>query len=92
MRILKIEDVEKESKRDSYFDVDPSSDFSLGFIMGWSWTEHKLKPLFIEFAEWLNMFVSENECGDPIYWNKDRYERKTTEELFELFMEQQTKK
>lgn len=59
---------------------------------GFNAAEKQLKPLFIEFAEWLNMFVSENECGDPIYWNKDRYERKTTEELFELWMEEQTKK
>lgn len=89
MRILKIEDVEQESKRDSYFDGDPSSDFSLGFLMGWSWTEHKLKPLFLLFKEWCD----KNEHDIRLY-NMNRYDRGavTTEELFNLWMEEQTKK
>ena len=42
----------------------------------------------IEFAEWLSMFTQEFEDGDLRYWNKDRWEIKTTKELLQIFKEQ----
>jgi hypothetical protein len=39
----------------------------------------------IEFAEWLSMFTKEFEDGDLRYWNKDKWIRKTSKELLEIF-------
>jgi hypothetical protein len=39
----------------------------------------------IEFAEWLSMFTQEFEDGDLRHWNKDRWERKSTKELLEIY-------
>ena len=43
----------------------------------------------IEFAKWLAMFTEEFENGDIRYWNIDKWELKTYEELLGIYKKQQ---
>lgn len=59
--------------------------FELGIQVGIEETEQLQDEFAIEFAEWLSMFTQEFQDGDLRYWNKDKWERKSLEELLETF-------
>ena len=54
MKLIYEKEVEKAAMSDRWFESigTPSSDYQLGFIVGSNYTQQKLIPLMIEFADW----------------------------------------
>jgi hypothetical protein len=59
------------------------------FINGFQKGSENRESFAIEFAKWLTMFTQEFEDGDIRYWNIDKWELKTYEELLEIYKKQQ---
>lgn len=58
------------------------------FINGFQKGTENREGFAIEFAQWLTMFTQEFEDGDIRYWNVDKWELKTYEELLEIYKKQ----
>ena len=98
MRILNETDAFMEAKERYRFEGTKRYDIEKldAFLDGFEFADKQLKPMFLLFAEWcaLNYKPTTNN-GVVLFWQKDNYQseiKKTTTELFELFLEEQTKK
>lgn len=59
------------------------------FESGAQWAIEELKPMFIEFADWIgkeSLTFEYYSVNDDYFWTASQDEALTTEELFELFL------
>lgn len=96
MKLISDSKIEKQSLSSMYFGGLASSDFKLGFIIGSKWTQRRIEPMFVEFENFCEktrsmdhvIAMDEQASTGSMPFTRHR----TTEELFELWMEEQTKK
>jgi len=93
-KLIDDDKIEEQSRSTMFFGDYASSDFKLGFILGSKWTQRKIKPMFLLFIRWcMNDYytLSEGDTWIPNSLEESRNPSnwKTTEELFELWMEEQ---
>lgn len=62
------------------------------FYCGAIFAEQQLKPLFVLFKDWCEEYELKQVLDDIFVLGEAEYKQKTTEELFELWLEEQTKK
>lgn len=95
MRILNETDAFMEAKERYRFDGSQRYDIEKldAFLDGFEFADKQIKPIFILFGNWcIENYVSFNDHDGNLYWLKFPETRKTTEELFLLWLEEQTKK
>jgi len=77
-----------------YTPIEHLTYFETDFTLGVEWAEQQLKPLFIEFGNWIAEKWIPNgrkECWDSVEVNSgfsSKYLIDSTEELFELFLKE----
>lgn len=97
MRILNETDAFMEAKERYHFEGTKRYDIEKfdAFLDGFEFADKQIKPMFLLFAEWLafNATCVTHANGEIQWYLKGASEdEKTTEELFELWLEEQTKK
>lgn len=94
MRILNETDAFVEAKRRYQFDGTKryNTEKLDAFLDGFEFAEKQLKPLFVEFSDWCEEYELKQVLDDIFVLGEAEYKQKTTEELFELFIEEQIKK
>lgn len=97
MKLIPEKEIEDVSKSDRWFESigTPSSDYQLGFIIGSIWTQNRIEPLMIEFAEWCSdNYVKLFNCNWVIKttgFDKTDYDNFTTKQLLEKFLKTKQK-
>lgn len=96
---MKLIDENKLTEVLRYYNPDSNTEhnFALGIKYGAKWAEEQIKPMFVEFAEYCAVMGIRDvlwitPLGAIYNLDSDQKSCKTTEELFELFLEEQTKK
>lgn len=95
MKLIDEKEVEEVSKSGRWFESigTPSSDYQLGFTLGSNWTQQKLLPVMVEFAEWCNQSYI-MELGSKVWNSTSRLNDLndyTTEQLLNQFLKTRTK-
>lgn len=99
MRILNETDAFMEAKERYRFEGTKRYDIEKldAFLDGFEFADKQIKPMFLLFVRWCMdgyYTMSESDVWIPNDYglSKDSVNWKTTEELFELWLEEQTKK